>query len=306
MFRLETCVRLAGKPKARLGRMKTMNFKRAFCKSLAAAALATAALVAMPASQAGAQVVITAGYAPPAIPVYEQPLCPGDGYLWTPGYWAWGDGGYYWVDGAWVLPPYVEALWTPGWWGWGGGGYFWHTGYWGRSIGYYGGINYGFGYFGVGFYGGYWGGGHFFYNRAYGNFGDVFHAAVYNRAYSGFSGHPGGASFNAHPPAQFASNHGEALNHSSSINGRGGESFAGNTSHSSFGGSSNGAGNYSHSSAPSYSHAATPSYSGGQGYSHSSAPSSSYHGGGSSAPSSHASSGGGGGGSHGSSSSSHR
>src|ERR1017187_5997813 len=23
---------------------------------------------------------------PPALPVYEQPLCPGDGYLWTPGY----------------------------------------------------------------------------------------------------------------------------------------------------------------------------------------------------------------------------
>jgi WXXGXW repeat (2 copies) len=32
-------------------------------------------------------VVITV--APPPLPVYEQPICPGDGYLWTPGYWAW-------------------------------------------------------------------------------------------------------------------------------------------------------------------------------------------------------------------------
>ena len=26
--------------------------------------------------------------APPAIPVYTQPICPGEGYIWTPGYWA--------------------------------------------------------------------------------------------------------------------------------------------------------------------------------------------------------------------------
>jgi hypothetical protein len=37
------------------------------------------------ASFAQFRVAITFG--PPAIPVYEQPLCPGDGYLWTPGYW---------------------------------------------------------------------------------------------------------------------------------------------------------------------------------------------------------------------------
>ena len=39
-------------------------------------------------------------------------------------------------------------------------------GYWGPHVGFYGGINYGFGYFGDGFEGGRWDDGHFFYNRA--------------------------------------------------------------------------------------------------------------------------------------------
>ena len=103
---------------------------------------------------------------PPAIPVYAQPVCPGPGYLWTPGYWAWNDdGGYYWVPGTWVVAP-VGLLWTPGYWGWEGGFYRWHAGYWGPHVGFYGGINYGFGYTGVGFFGGEWRGGAFFYNRA--------------------------------------------------------------------------------------------------------------------------------------------
>ena len=155
--------------------------------------LASALLLAPQAAQA--RVFVSVGIAPPLIPVYSQPLCPGDGYIWTPGYWAYGDDGYYWVDGAWVLAPYAGALWTPGYWGWGGGGYFWNAGYWGPTVGYYGGINYGFGYFGTGFYGGYWGGGHFFYNRAYGHFGPGFHGGFYNRPVAGFSGRPGGSSF---------------------------------------------------------------------------------------------------------------
>jgi hypothetical protein len=102
---------------------------------------------------------------PPALPVYAQPICPGPGYLWTPGYWAWNDdGGYYWVPGTWVVAP-VGMLWTPGYWGFAGGMYGWHAGYWGPHIGFYGGINYGFGYGGVGFGGGEWRGGAFFYNR---------------------------------------------------------------------------------------------------------------------------------------------
>ena len=165
-----------------------------------------------------APVDLSVSYAPPAIPVYDQPICPGDGYIWTPGYWAWGPDGYYWVDGAWVLPPYVDALWTPGWWGFYGGAYAWHPGYWGRTVGYYGGINYGFGYFGVGFYGGYWNGGHFFYNPAYGHFGDSFHGNFYNRTYAGFNGRPGGSSFNAHPPAVIAATRNAGF-HGSAING---------------------------------------------------------------------------------------
>jgi hypothetical protein len=50
----------------------------------------------------GAQPVAYADQAPPPLPDYEQPQAPGDGYLWTPGYWAWGGGGYYWVPGGWV------------------------------------------------------------------------------------------------------------------------------------------------------------------------------------------------------------
>jgi hypothetical protein len=104
--------------------------------------------------------------APPALPVYEQPLCPTEGYLWTPGYWAYGPVGYYWVPGVWVSPPRVGVLWTPGYWGFGGGVYGWHGGYWGPHVGFYGGINYGFGYGGVGFAGGEWRGGAFAYNTA--------------------------------------------------------------------------------------------------------------------------------------------
>src|ERR1700675_2092138 len=110
---------------------------------------------------------ISVGFAPPPIPVYVQPICPGDGYIWTPGYWAYDDvDGYYWVPGPWILPPTVGFLWTPGYWGWGGGGYFFHAGYWGPHVGFYGGINYGFGYGGVGFFGGRWNGGVFAYNTA--------------------------------------------------------------------------------------------------------------------------------------------
>jgi hypothetical protein len=103
---------------------------------------------------------------PPALPVYAQPICPGAGYLWTPGYWAYGPDSYYWVPGTWVIAPTPGFLWTPGYWGWGGGAYFWHGGYWGPHVGFYGGINYGFGYGGVGFYGGEWRGGVYHYNTA--------------------------------------------------------------------------------------------------------------------------------------------
>ncbi|HXB35231.1 MAG TPA: hypothetical protein VNV35_17500, partial [Puia sp.] len=105
--------------------------------------------------------------APPALPVYTQPPCPVDGYLWTPGYWAYDEvDGYYWVPGVWVRPAQPGFLWTPGYWGFAGGIYGWHGGYWGPHIGFYGGVNYGYGYGGSGFIGGEWHGGYFRYNSA--------------------------------------------------------------------------------------------------------------------------------------------
>jgi hypothetical protein len=67
--------------------------------------------------------------------VYEQPLCPGHGHLWTPGYWAYAgdDDGYYWVPGTWVMAPEPGLLWTPAYWGWGGNGYVFYNGYWGSA-----------------------------------------------------------------------------------------------------------------------------------------------------------------------------
>lgn len=118
---------------------------------------------------------------PPPLPVYAQPICPGPGYIWTPGYWAWNDDdGYYWVPGTWVVAP-IGMLWTPGYWGWGGGLYLWHPGYWGPHVGFYGGINYGFGYGGFGFAGGEWRGRSFYYNRSVTNVSVTNVTNVYNR-----------------------------------------------------------------------------------------------------------------------------
>jgi hypothetical protein len=79
-----------------------------------------------------------------------------------------------------VMAPEVGFLWTPAYWGWSGDRFVFYDGYWGPQVGFYGGINYGFGYFGLGFEGGRWDGGHFFYNRAVLNVNvDVIHN-VYN------------------------------------------------------------------------------------------------------------------------------
>ena len=90
----------------------------------------------------------------------------------------------------------------------------WHAGYWGPRVGFYGGINYGFGYFGVGYAGGYWRGGSFFYNRAVNNVNVVNVTNVYNRTVVNnvsvsrvsYNGGPGG--INARPsPAELAGAH---------------------------------------------------------------------------------------------------
>jgi hypothetical protein len=130
----------------------------------------TAMLLAVPKlyAQVSVGVSISANIAPPPIPVYVQPLCPVDGYLWQPGYWAYDpdSGGYYWVPGVWIAPPQIGYLWTPCYWGYDGGVYLFHQGYWGPHVGFYGGINYNYGYYGVGFAGGVWQGNRFRYNTA--------------------------------------------------------------------------------------------------------------------------------------------
>jgi hypothetical protein len=136
-------------------------------------ALLAALIIAGQPEKARAQALVSITVAPPALPVYVQPPVPGPGYLWTPGYWAWdeADGDYYWVPGTWVLAPSPGLLWTPGYWGWKNGVYAWNAGYWGPHVGFYGGVNYGFGFGGVGFAGGSWVGGSFSYNRAVANIG---------------------------------------------------------------------------------------------------------------------------------------
>ena len=140
--------------------------------------LALLILVISASSFAGVSISVT--IAPPVLPVYEQPPCPGDGYIWTPGYWAYSPEGYYWVPGTWVMPPMVGVLWTPGYWGWGNGVYIWHAGYWGPHVGFYGGVNYGYGYLGNGYEGGYWRDRHFYYNRTVNNV-NITNVRVYNK-----------------------------------------------------------------------------------------------------------------------------
>jgi hypothetical protein len=120
---------------------------------------------------------------PPELPVYDQPPIPGDGYIWTPGYWAWSDDDqdYYWVPGTWVPAPQPEYLWTPGYWEASGAVFLWHPGYWGPHVGFYGGVPYGYGYGGNGYEGGYWQGGRMYYNRSVTNISNVNITNVYNK-----------------------------------------------------------------------------------------------------------------------------
>jgi hypothetical protein len=144
--------------------------------------LFAAAMLATPkASNAQIAVGISVHIGPPALPVYVQPVCPAPGYIWTPGYWAYGEEGYYWVPGTWVLAPQPGFLWTPGYWGFAEGVYVWHAGYWGPHVGFYGGINYGYGYTGVGFWGGEWRGREFVYNRSVTNVNTTIIHNTYNK-----------------------------------------------------------------------------------------------------------------------------
>jgi hypothetical protein len=168
------------------------------------------AVLAMSSTSFG-QVRVSVTFGPPALPVYEQPLCPGDGYIWTPGYWAWSDDDddYYWVPGTWILAPEVGYLWTPPYWAWADGAFVFYDGYWGPHVGFYGGVVYGFGYFGEGFEGGRWDHDHFYYNRSVTNVNvtvvhNVYNTTVINSNRTvnrvSYNGGPGG--INARPTPQ--------------------------------------------------------------------------------------------------------
>ena len=134
-----------------------------------------------PLTTGGADAAIYADEAPPPLPDYDQPPIPAEGDMWTPGYWSWNGYEYFWVPGTWVEPPQPGYLWTPGYWVFVGGVYAFHRGYWGEHVGFYGGVNYGFGYGGAGYEGGHWDNGRFFYNRSVTNVGHVNIVNVYNQ-----------------------------------------------------------------------------------------------------------------------------
>ncbi len=179
--------------------------------------LLTASVVSLPAtSVAQISIGVSVNIEPPALPIYEQPPCPEPNLQWTPGYWAWdGDSDYYWVPGTWVAAPQPGYLWTPGYWGWGDGGvYVFNAGYWGTQVGFYGGVNYGFGYGGGGFSGGEWRGGVFAYNTAavrvnttvirttYVNTTVINNTTIVNNTHSSFNGGPNGVAAKPTPEQQ--------------------------------------------------------------------------------------------------------
>ena len=173
-------------------------------------ALAAALFVPSP-SQAQVAVGVYVSFPPPDLPVYDQPVCPGDDYIWTPGFWSWDPDfdDYYWVPGTWVSGPEPGFFWTPGYWAWGPSGFFFTAGYWGPVVGFYGGINYGFGYFGHGYGGGRWDRGHFYYNRSVTNVNvtvvhNVYNTTVINenRNVTRVSFNGGNGGVNARPTSQ--------------------------------------------------------------------------------------------------------
>ena len=190
---------------------------RSFCRAV----VLVGSLALLPASGfAQFSIGVSINVVPPALPVYVQPPCPQPNFMWTPGYWAWdGVGDYYWVPGTWVATPQPGYLWTPGYWGVGdNGNYIFHGGYWGTQVGFYGGVNYGFGFGGGGFSGGEWRGGVFAYNTAavsvntsiirttYANTTVINNTTIVNNSHVSFNGGPNGVAAKPTPQQQaFAS-----------------------------------------------------------------------------------------------------
>jgi hypothetical protein len=86
-------------------------------------------------------------------------------------------------------------------------GLIFNEGYWGPSVGFYGGIDYGFGYFGHGYKGGRWENGRFFYNTTLNNVNvkvthNVYTTSVNRPGLSRISYNGGNGGINARATAQ--------------------------------------------------------------------------------------------------------
>jgi hypothetical protein len=160
--------------------------------------------------------IVSVSMMPPPLPAYDQPPCPDQNLVWVPGYWAWSQR-YYWIPGAWVEPPFAGAMWTPGHWNWSHHPftlYTWHSGYWSYHVGYYGGVNYGYGYGGLGYSGGVWHGSLFAYNleivrvdnrwvrETFRDPGLVERGYIDRNNHSSFNGGPGGVAYQISPEEQ--------------------------------------------------------------------------------------------------------
>ena len=118
---------------------------------------------------------------PPPLPEYTQPPCPAPGYIWTPGYWSYAPQGYYWVPGGLDATAAAGLPVDAGFLGIRSRRVSIQLRLLGPAYGYYGGINYGYGYTGMGYQGGYWNNNRFYYNRSVNNVNVTNITNVYNR-----------------------------------------------------------------------------------------------------------------------------
>jgi WXXGXW repeat (2 copies) len=58
------------------------------------------------------QIHVYIGRTPPPLRYEARPAMPGQGYIWTEGYWGVQNGRYVWVRGNWQRPPYDGAYYS--------------------------------------------------------------------------------------------------------------------------------------------------------------------------------------------------
>ncbi len=67
---------------------------------------------------------------PPPRREYHRPPCPGVGFVWIDGYWAWHGGRHVWIGGRWDRPPHGRRHWVAPRWEHRGHGYIFIEGCW--------------------------------------------------------------------------------------------------------------------------------------------------------------------------------